>query len=165
MVPSLVLEEKEGHIFFLELMAAIEGLYTWRNERGAIPVILVLDNSAVAFALRNGFSGNNRAMALLRKHHEVLSLVQDVVLVISEDNPADTSSRKNFNREDELKRLGRVRACFGAYEREWNWASKKHDFWRAEAGIMHQPEPSDEEAACTFNLDILESCEMPSVVA
>ena len=50
-------------------------------------------HSATVFALRHGFSSNVKATAMMRAHREDMARVEDVILVISEDNPSDCCSR------------------------------------------------------------------------
>jgi hypothetical protein len=85
------------HIYILEVEAALEGLADWvqKHPTPADRVTLVVDNAAAAFTLRYGFSNNRVANRLMQTpaNRANLRRVEDVVLVISQDNPSDCCSR------------------------------------------------------------------------
>ena len=83
-----------SHIFIRELEAAVAGITHSLSVLPSERFNLVVDNSAVAFALQNGFSSNALANNLIDTVAENLHLF-DIILVISEDNPADCPTRKN----------------------------------------------------------------------
>jgi hypothetical protein len=90
---------RRAHLF-LELRAAIEGLRAWVAEprHAGRKVTRVVDNAAAAFALRHGFSSNNKATAIIQEAAYVLERVEDIILAISGDNPADCCSRNRPER-------------------------------------------------------------------
>ena len=142
--------EQTEHIFILEVRAALEALRSWcvRNPSRAHRVTLVVDNSATAFALRHGFSGNVKASKMLAEAREDLARVEDVILVISEDNPSDCCSRntvEDWRNQRHLQAKGHVKGpdqcksfadrardaitAIQARIRGWNWASEKRAQW------------------------------------
>jgi hypothetical protein len=160
--------EAEEHIFFLELRAAIEGLQAWIrcHPSDLQRVTLVVDNAAAAFALRHGFSSNAKATALICSARASFERVEDIVLVISGDNPADCCSRNRpqwwqrgqpdptshsiplggQGREWDV-RLTRAQHCIHSRARGWNWASETRTAWHdragQQAGLRHNaPEDS-----------------------
>ena len=164
----LTKEERQEHIFISEMRAALEGLHEWCEDHRCDTrrVTLVVDNSATAFALRHGFSSNVKATAMMRAHREDMARVEDVILVISEDNPSDCCSRNTAaewaagtgvhgrghqQNEDQKKafpdRMRDVVIAIEARMKGWNWASEKRTVWskRArEAGGMRHVPPDDE---------------------
>ncbi len=123
--------EQGEHIFLLEMRAALEGLARWDQLCPAGRAIVVVDNSAVAFALRNGFSSNGKAADLMgtRQMTRILDRVADVVLVISEDNPTDCCSRvgerkKSQPHHDYEVRLRRMMNAVNAHQAGLNVASR-----------------------------------------
>jgi hypothetical protein len=135
------------HIYILEVEAALEGLADWvqKHPTPADRVTLVVDNAAAAFTLRYGFSNNRVANRLMQTpaNRANLRRVEDVVLVISQDNPSDCCSR---NGPEDWKRAGgcrqshasfderwqRLNRCLSSRTRGWNWASMSHEKWIAE---------------------------------
>lgn len=155
----------ETDIFILEMKAALEGLAVWcAANPGTSEVTLVVDNSGAAFALRNGFSNNGEALLMMRSptNLENLRRVEDVILVISEDNPADCCSRtRDVSRTEHARthtdlgiRVRRMALCVAARRRGWCWASQKRTaFTREEGkgGIRHDGEHAsgrEDESAC-----------------
>ena len=153
-------EESQAHITHLELDAFIEGLLWWKRYGPPDKrVTAVVDNAALAFILRNGVSGNQRINDALSRPEVAagLDLVEDVILVISEDNPSDCCSRPNDPDAHRtfLQRCQQVDKAVRARREGWNWASQKRKaFDQAQrAGPMRHSEcaltdeDSDEEWA------------------
>ena len=165
-------EAGKEHIFFLELRAALEGLGAWDAEHTdpEARVTLVVDNAALAFALRQGFSSNFKATDMLMEAGRLLDRVEEVILVISEDNPADCCSR---NQATDWKtgrssaeshsatkvpwpgipptsewdaRVLRGLRCVLARARGWNWASENRSKWaelEEQSGPRHTAPPDE----------------------
>ena len=79
--------------------------YQWRNT----VIHLGIDNSAVAFALRHMYSSSSIATQDRRRILEILkenNSVLDIVLLVSEDNPADDPSRGETVLSEERLRRG-----------------------------------------------------------
>ncbi len=77
------------HIFLKEMFAATEG---WRQAHEHTPspgIYLVVDNTAVAGAIKRGYSTNQRGMQMLTQLKQRVC----VVTVVSADNVADSPSR------------------------------------------------------------------------
>jgi hypothetical protein len=163
-------EERMSHIYLLELKAALEALHQWKwshSVPGEAPsVSLVVENAAAAFTLKHGFSNNTRANALLERFRDCLDLIDEVILVISEDNPSDCCSRNL--RSDWVRPCGNVHEhtsyagrwrqlekCLESRCRGWNWASMKHEVWlakersRNDAHDLRSVPPSD-DGTCLF---------------
>ena len=90
-------------------------------------VTLVVDNATLAFTLRNRVTSSVIAMNILDENWELLSFINDVVLMVSEDNPADCPSRRCLNDLD--VRIKRMRLSMEAYAQGWQWASQKAPDW------------------------------------
>jgi hypothetical protein len=86
----LLRSSADEHIFYKELRAVLYGLSRLPDDASAI---VVVDNAAVAWVLRNGFSRTLLGNALLKSSEHLLHKIHDVVLVVSHDNPADSPSR------------------------------------------------------------------------
>ena len=164
-------EEKAEHIFFLELKAALEGLAAWKLAHPEERVTLVTDNAAVAFALRQGFSSNVRACKMIEEANGLLECTEDIILVLSADNPADCCSRNRRRawREgvfDTLShstptqagegrriaewsaRAERVCRCVSARSRGWNWGSETRASWSSRqdhttSSLRHEAPPDE----------------------
>jgi hypothetical protein len=153
----------KAHIFFLELEAAIKGLRAWCSEidqqaekRGKpAKATLVVDNAALAFALRHGFSSNMKANQMMGDARHVLNRIEDVILVISEDNPADCCSRRfEGGRKDHHAsfdgRVERMLRCIDCRIHGWNWASgKAADYvFQGLESVRHPEGIADETGMC-----------------
>jgi len=143
------------HIFFLELRAVLEGMHAWcqiPEHEGKMATVIV-DNAAFAFALRHGFSSNAKATEMMDRARPLLARVEDVVLVISEDNPSDCCSRlfdprkTTSHHDDWSKRVENMWKCIACRERGWNWASQKaREFTRSaecKGGLRHRETNED----------------------
>ena len=130
--------ERDQDIYILEVKAALEGLRAWcLKNPGSERVCLVVDNSGAAFTLRNGYTSNALAMSLLldERYVDCLARVEDVILVISEDNPSDCCSRifdrhrqeahLDFSHSSYAERCAKLAKCVSARRKGWNWASEK----------------------------------------
>ncbi len=159
-------EERNEHIFLLELRAALEGLVEWAGRIPGVDFTLVVDNSAVAFVLRNGFSSNAKAMALLLEPRAcaVWHRLADVVLVVSEDNPSDCCSRLNARgaHDSWSVRIDRLERCLAARRRGWNWASRPRgekdwqSVWDLEAPLRHHEGcPDDDDSILDWCPEVL----------
>ena len=98
--------EKELHIFIREVMAAERGLKILQESRFFDPkqkIVLVIDNTAAAWAIRRGYTGNTRAMRSIMQFFGVFHLL-DVCTITSEENCADEPSRNKIVRADKVKR-------------------------------------------------------------
>ena len=83
---------KDGHIFLKELYAVAEGSKWLRELHPLCEITVIVDNSAVAWSLENGFTRSEIAASILQRSISCLVTEQgelQVMLVISEDNPAD----------------------------------------------------------------------------
>jgi hypothetical protein len=119
----------ERHIFLKELSTACAAL-SWAHASGYRRVRLVVDNSAVAFALKNRMTTSDAGMLLIDGHQSVLEeALLDVVLVISKDNPADCPSRGSA--EGLPERSANMNKSLFAHQNGWQWASEKAAAWLA----------------------------------
>jgi hypothetical protein len=107
----------EEHIFYKELRAVLYGLSKLPDSETAT---VVVDNAAVAWVLRNGFSRTVLGNALLQSHQHVLHKIHDVVLVVSNDNPADSPSR---GQDVEPERVTRMVTAIELHNKGVRWAS------------------------------------------
>jgi hypothetical protein len=124
------------HIFIKEMAAAVwaitRGIRTrhWRKQR----IRLVVDNSAVAFAIRMRHSSNEVARRWLQKLHgavtEAECTLNVVCQVASIDNPADEPSRGKLV---DLERLLRGWRAAKAYE-EGRLISTSNQPWAPSEG-------------------------------
>jgi hypothetical protein len=126
------------HIFYLELRAALHGLE--QVERGR-KVLLVVDNAAVAWVLRNGFCRTDKGMSLLNQYRHVLDRIGDICLVISADNPADCPSR---GVDVEKARCEKLQEAIRSHTDGGRWASEREDKTNPWARYRHK-EPEGEE--------------------
>lgn len=80
---------RRDHIFLKEMYAAVEGTRWAAGHCSAKAFKLVVDNTAVAGALKRGYSTNLRGTEILaEQRHEI-----EVITIVSEDNVADSPSR------------------------------------------------------------------------
>ncbi len=110
---------REAHIFIQEMAAACWYVcravkhHGWRDKT----IFVVVDNSAVAFCLKNYYSSNQVANTWLRELYMTLDQCQcriEVIQVRSEDNAADDPSRGLLQLD--VQRLERTRnAIRGAW--------------------------------------------------
>ena len=131
------------HIYLKEMETALAALrwYAQAYGRDAEQVTLVVDNAAVAFSLRNRVTNSNVGMDMMEQTEEVLALMKDVILVVSEDNPADCPSRgeeKGFQ-----ERVANIPRSIDAFERGWQWSSKKAADWIGEWSSLRHIAPTD----------------------
>ena len=118
-----------SHIFIRELEAAVAGITRSLTLFPSERLNLIIDNSAVAFALQNGFSSNALANNLIDTVAEHLHLF-DIILV-SEDNPADCPTRRNHNAlsEDFLRRVEHMGQAISAHQQGRRWSSRPAKIW------------------------------------
>ena len=147
--------ETNEHIFFLELRAAIEGMEAWcKTVDATARATLIVDNSALAFALRHGVSSNQKATELMEKAERTLARVEDVILVVSADNPSDCCSRRFGSKmgrahDDFSERTEAMWKSVACRERGWNWASEKakvfiHEEEEMKRNLRHHMDFPDE---------------------
>ena len=91
------------HIFLKELDAALRGL---RAVEGTGDVIMVGDNVAVSWALKQGFTRNLVGMGMLQTAET--RRIRSVITVISADNPADSPSRGEEVQPERMAKLESV---------------------------------------------------------
>jgi len=145
---------KEDHIFIKELYAACAGI---ESSLSRIPeglsITVCVDNSAVAWALENGFSGNTRACQMLEKLDGHLNRIH-VVRLVSADNPADCPTRKKY--DDFKQREDNMFTTIAMDKKGRRWSSKRPDEWQheeGEQGMRHAAPPDpwlEEETEATI---------------
>ena len=113
--------EDKSHIFLKELEAALIGL---KNSGHAGDVIVVGDNVAVSWALRQGYTRNITGMSLIAA--AATNRIVEVVTVISADNPADSPSR---NKAVDPARTRRLEAVLRGRDRGEVRASLPRSAW------------------------------------
>jgi len=95
-------------IFLMELHGAIVALQHAESQAPGTPIILCVDNTAVFWCLRRGYSTSSRATEMMKAVHHILPRVH-LVHLVSADNVADCPSRNNnLDYEDRLKRTARA---------------------------------------------------------
>jgi hypothetical protein len=115
---DLLKVDVDAHIFYKELRAALYGLsFVPEGEK----TLLVVDNAAVAWVLRNGFSRTESANQLLDKYRHLLERIYDVCLVVSADNPADCPSR---GEPMEAQRVVNLNHAIASHFAGARWASQ-----------------------------------------
>lgn len=99
-------------------------------------LILITDNSAVAFSVEKGLSTNDRAGEWLAQVSDLLVGLK-VILVVSADNPSDCCSRANFR--DVGPRTIRLEKAIQAHWEGFRWHSELNPFKKAENenGMVH----------------------------
>jgi hypothetical protein len=115
----LLRSSADEHIFYKELRAVLYGLSRLPDDASAI---VVVDNAAVAWVLRNGFSRTLLGNALLKSSEHLLHKIHDVVLVVSHDNPADSPSRGT---DVEADRVERMAIAIELHYKGVRWASRR----------------------------------------
>ena len=87
--------EAPEHIFLLEMRAAVGVLKKFRSVMAVGRATLVVDNAAVYYALQNGMTASRRGQEIMDtlQEHDLDDI--DMVLVPSQQNPADCPSRDN----------------------------------------------------------------------
>ena len=103
-------------------------------------VHLVVDNAAVAFVVRSGFSKTQLGDAIMSEHADLWRRVVGVSLVVSADNPADSGSRGLDVDPARVERMFRALASEG---RGVLWGSTRKAGPSAQAGWRHE-EPDDD---------------------
>jgi hypothetical protein len=126
------------HIFYKELRAALYGLS--KIPEGTIAT-LVVDNAAVAWVLRNGFCRTQAGNDLLQQYEHLLQRIHDVVLVVSNDNPADDPSR---GLPVTAERTERMLTAIELHQKGIRWASERQPnaLW---AGYRHVEPPEADD--------------------
>ena len=126
------------HIFYKELEAVLRGL-KWMHEKADDKnVIVAVDNTAVAWALRHGASKSEAAMVMLERSCLGQVPVADVVSVASADNPADPASRGDaYEKDREERMVFALKMHFAGLM----WASERNKHSNR-GGIRHE-EPTD----------------------
>jgi hypothetical protein len=117
-------ESKEGHIFLKELEAAFTGLRQVPEGRRAL---LVVDNTAVAWALRQGFTRNTVGQLRIEQERNLLDRIEQVHTVISNDNPADCPSRGMLRLDS--ARMQRMTKSVAQFREGKLWCSQPHAQW------------------------------------
>eukprot|EP00672_Neobodo_designis_P001309 CAMPEP_0174863574 /NCGR_PEP_ID=MMETSP1114-20130205/56479_1 /TAXON_ID=312471 /ORGANISM="Neobodo designis, Strain CCAP 1951/1" /LENGTH=669 /DNA_ID=CAMNT_0016098645 /DNA_START=90 /DNA_END=2102 /DNA_ORIENTATION=+ len=125
----------DEHIFILELRAALEALQEWCAGHEHDRATLIVDNCAVAFALKNQISSNHLANSLMRAAAVYMRQLEDVILIPGTSNPADCCSRNDpddwtkpgGNAESHRDLHERIRlgtTCVTYRQQGWNWADE-----------------------------------------
>jgi hypothetical protein len=118
---DLLKVDVDAHIFYKELRAALYGLsFVPEGDK----TLLVVDNAAVAWVLRNGFSRTESANQLLDKYRHLLERIYDVCLVVSADNPADCPSR---GEPMEAQRVVNLNHAIASHFAGARWASQRKE--------------------------------------
>lgn len=84
---------RADHIFLKEMFAAAKGLEICDQKIGCKGIHLVIDNTAVAGAVRRGYSTNTLGNEMLERISRCSHRKRLVHSVTSEDNAADSASR------------------------------------------------------------------------
>lgn len=123
----------DWHIYLKEARALFDGLRWAKLLHPGERFDVIVDNSALAFALQNEVSSNQVMMSWLEEYEMDLQLVSRVTLAASADNPADVPSRPDDPEiEDEMReRIRNATQALRARDRGWNWASKINDYKRS----------------------------------
>jgi hypothetical protein len=119
--PDVLKTDEEEHIFYKELRAVLFGL-TQLKPRSR--VLVVVDNAAVAWVLKNGFCKTIRGNDMLMAHEEHLAKIFDVCLVVSADNVADSPSR---GEELDPDRIARTVKAVKLHREGIRWASFREE--------------------------------------
>jgi hypothetical protein len=129
---KIPVERLEQHIYLKELRCALDALAAAREEFPEDELVLVTDNSGVAFSLGKGVSTNDTACRWLEESASV-SEIADIILVVSADNPSDCCSRDSF--QDFEARVGRLEIAIEAHQKGYRWHSQPHFFERTAATL------------------------------
>lgn len=90
-------ESLKMHIYMKEMKAVVEGIQDFFKVHPDVTnLVVVVDNSAVAWGLRYGFTNHLQGMKEIQKIAEVINRI-NVVQVQSNDNAADCHSRDDFS--------------------------------------------------------------------
>ena len=128
-------KEEQRTIFAKELEASLRAL-RWAKARGQRPRYLVMDNSAAAFTLRNGFTNSEYGQKLLGEYEDVLADLPEVVLVVSKDNPSDCASRGTG--EDYTERCVRLEHAINVHMEGGRYASESSIYERDQTVGSHR---------------------------
>ena len=102
------------HIFLKELECAVRAYRAWKTELPDSRIILVIDNSAAYYAIRNAFSTSKKGQSILDAG-ALPGEDDEVVLVVSKNNPADCPSRDEWS--DYQERVQRLFQALAAFRR------------------------------------------------
>lgn len=138
------------HIFLKELDTALRALAECSHEK----VILVVDNVAVAWALRQGFTRSSIGQTMLEQNPTALRKIGRVHTVVSADNPADSPSRGKGLEQIRIDRMNESlrRAINGGV-----WGSVPHTEWTAEESermLAHCDPTEDDDTATLLELEL-----------
>lgn len=141
-------EDPQEHIYFKELRCALMGLRDARRRHEKMQFQLVVDNSAVAWALQHGFSSSLKGTSIMDEYEEELSYIAGVTLVISQDNPGDCPSRACEDRsayKDWMQRCQQLHRALEAEKAGWRWSScKVEEYQRRTEEALRHAGPADE---------------------
>lgn len=153
------------HIYYREMEAACRGIkamfdFLQRRKRSRSfsgkekdTVLVVVDNSAVAWGLRHGFTDNEEGMRMMETVRPYLSRIE-VVQVVSRDNPADCNSRNDFSEYDE--RVHRLEKSLDAHI-QGNRAGRATSFdSRGKEILRHRPPDEEMEVPSIESTLLLE---------
>lgn len=113
-------------IYEKEMMALQRGMKDHKTTVHSRDLLVVIDNAAVAWGLRSGFTNHSFGMRIIT---DLAPLMHDleVVLVISADNPADCPSRAGY--DDLGVRVERMQRAIRSHEKGWHWTSEPLTAW------------------------------------
>jgi hypothetical protein len=144
--------EAGRHIFLLELEVALRAVRMCRDiGKSDDSTSIVVDNVAVAWALRQGFTRNKVGQAMIEGAAAIGADtvgIGRILTVISADNPADSPSR---GQQTEAARVAALEKALSVYDQGGMWASVPHALWTAEqrsSMVVHEGpcnSDSDEE--------------------
>lgn len=141
-------DEKKGrHIFLKELEC---GAQAYAAARRALPkeyrVSLVVDNSAAYYAITNGFSSSERGQNILDEHKEGIAEGDEVIQVVSKDNPSDCHSRGDYR--EYAERVQRLQEALETHEYGGQRLREHKDFDPTDGRLVRHGEvDSDDEDA------------------
>ena len=120
---------RDRHIFLKEMRAARIATEAFCECNPAVThAYLLVDNSAVCWALRAGVTNSIQGSEDLER---IVSqrIRWEVILLISEDNPADVPTRPEKSSEELRLRWTHARKAVESHLKGWRWASKPHRSW------------------------------------
>ena len=146
-------EQIKEHIFLKEMRASVEATNAARRLFPKARLMVVIDNSACYYGIMNGFTSSVRGQAIMDQGAP-LSEGDEVILVVSKDNPSDCHSRGEF--KDYGERVTRLQETLRMYQRGGREERDHKIFHRLRDGLRHAEGESDEE-----NSEMDECVELP----
>lgn len=152
--------EVEDHIFYHELAAAFLAvrhvLQVGKAEKSDIRIVLAVDNTAVAHAIRRGYSSTARGATIINEIFKTLKRLKsslEIVSILSHANVADDPSRGRRPTVDRATRTWHVLMEYEAGHGKQDQIKKEYEA-SGDDGLRHK-EPDEAPIPGEWDLDAI----------